>query len=107
MDLVDYCVCGRRHLGGLRMDLTREQFDALWGTPEAGRIAQDVKDRYWAVLCERRAGASLAAAGRPWYCKERVRAIEAKYHRLLRIYRTTPVLKIEPLETIPPAHDGR
>lgn len=77
-----------RALGELRMDLNREEFDALWGTAEAGRIGQDVKDRYWQVLNARRNGASLAEAGKPFgYCKERVRAIEAKFHRLLRLHR--------------------
>lgn len=59
---------------------SRGDFDALYTG-----LSQALKDKYWAILQARAAGAMLADAGKPFgITKERVRQIEAKFLRLMR-----------------------
>ena len=60
---------------------TREDFDKL-----LKRIAADNREKYWAILKKRAGGATLSEAGQEYgLSKERVRQMEAKFLRLMRL----------------------
>lgn len=60
---------------------SREEFDTL-----LRRINPDNRDKYWAILKKRADGATLSEAGQLYgLSKERVRQMEAKFLRLMRL----------------------
>ena len=60
---------------------SREEFDTL-----LRRINPDNRDKYWAILKKRADGATLSQAGQDYgLTKERVRQMEAKFLRLMRL----------------------
>jgi len=60
---------------------TKEDFDKL-----LKRIAADNREKYWSILKKRADGATLSEAGQEYgLSKERVRQMEAKFLKLMRL----------------------
>ncbi len=60
---------------------SREDFDKL-----LKKVAPDNREKYWAILKKRAEGGTLSEAGNLYgLSKERVRQMEAKFIRLLRL----------------------
>ncbi len=60
---------------------SRDQFDKLMP-----RLSQASRDKYWTILTKRAAGATLSESAVEYgVTKERVRQIEAKFLRLMRL----------------------
>jgi hypothetical protein len=71
---------------------SREVFEALWGkrTPQANI------EKYWAMLVIRKDGAKLSEVGAKFsVSRERVRAIEARFLRLMKEHYLRQTLGIE------------
>lgn len=59
---------------------TRAEFDQLY----AKHKSQDLKNKYWSILCYRAEGWTLERVGKKWgITRERVRQIEARFQRLV------------------------
>lgn len=61
---------------------TREAFNSLY----SHHTPQESRDKYWDILTRRRDGATLEAAAKPYaLSRERVRQIEARFFRLMKV----------------------